>query len=95
MEGKIPERKKLERLAHLQDLQRKITLKKNRGLINKKVEVLVEGPSKKGLALTGRTTTNKVVNFTCDNEQIGKLIDVTIIRVSFNSLCGELTFLKS
>jgi len=95
MEGKIPERKKLERLAHLQDLQRKITLKKNRGLINKKVEVLVEGPSKKGLALTGRTTTNKVVNFTCDNEQIGKLIDVTIIRVSFNSLCGELTSLKS
>jgi tRNA-2-methylthio-N6-dimethylallyladenosine synthase len=94
MEGKIPEREKLERLARLQDLQRKITLKKNRELINKEVEVLVEGPSKKGQALTGRTITNKVVNFTCDNKYIGKLIDVTIKRVSFNSLSGELTSLK-
>ena len=95
MEGKIPEAQKLARLARLQDLQRKITLKKNRELINQNVEILVEGPSKKGLGLTGRTTSNKVVNFNCDNKYINELIIVTIKRASFNSLWGELTSLNS
>ena len=91
MEGKIQEPEKLARLARLQDLQRTITLKKNRELINQDVEVLVEGPSKKGQCLTGRTTTNKIVNFNCDNKCINKIVHVTIKRASFNSLWGELT----
>jgi len=95
MEGKISEPQKLGRLARLQELQRKITLKKNRELIGKNLEVLVEGTSKKGLGLTGRTATNKVVNFINDKRYINKLINVTIKRASFNSLWGELTSLKS
>jgi tRNA-2-methylthio-N6-dimethylallyladenosine synthase len=95
MEGKIPEPEKLGRLALLQELQRKITLKKNRELIGKNLEVLVEGTSKKGKGLTGRTDTNKVVNFIDDKRYINKLINVTIKRASFNSLWGELTSLKT
>jgi tRNA-2-methylthio-N6-dimethylallyladenosine synthase len=91
MEGKIPEAQKLARLDRLQELQRKITLKKNRELIGRSLEVLVEGTSKKGQGLTGRTATNKVVNFINDKRYISKLINVTIKRASFNSLWGELT----
>jgi tRNA-2-methylthio-N6-dimethylallyladenosine synthase len=91
MEDKIPETRKLARLDRLQELQRKITLKKNKELLGRSLEVLVEGASKKGTGLTGRTSTNKVVNFICDQRYISKLINVTIKRASFNSLLGELT----
>jgi tRNA-2-methylthio-N6-dimethylallyladenosine synthase len=94
MEGKIPEPQKLGGLARLQELQREITLRKNRELIGKNLEVLVEGASKKGLGLTGRTATNKVVNFINDRGYINKLINVTIKRASFNSLWGELTSIE-
>jgi len=93
MGGKIPEPQKLARLDRLQELQRKITLKKNKELIGRSLEILVEGASKKGLGLTGRTITNKVVNFINDKRYINKLINVTIKRASFNSLWGELTSL--
>lgn len=95
MEGKIPEPQKLRRLARLQELQRKITLSKNRELIGKSLEVLVEGTSKKGQELTGRTATNKVVNFINGKRYISKLINVNIKRASFNSLWGELTSLET
>jgi len=95
MQGKIPEEEKLARLTRLQELQRGITLQKNKGLIGKNVEVLVEGVSKKGRALTGRTNTNKVVNFSNDDRQNKALVNVTIKRASFNSLWGELTSIKS
>ena len=91
MEDKIPETRKLARLERLQELQRKITLKKNKELLGRSLEVLVEGASKKGTGFTGRTSTNKVVNFISDQKYISKLINVTIKRVSFNSLWGELT----
>jgi tRNA-2-methylthio-N6-dimethylallyladenosine synthase len=91
MEVKISEAQKLARLDRLQELQRKITLKKNKELIGRSLEVLVEGASKKGQGLTGRTTTNKVVNFINDKRYISKLINVTVRQASFNSLWGELT----
>jgi tRNA-2-methylthio-N6-dimethylallyladenosine synthase len=95
MRAKVEEDQKLARLTRLQDLQRRITLKKNKGLIGEDVEVLVEGISKKGQEFTGRTDSNRVVNFIGNNGYIGKLINVTIKSVSFNSLYGELTSDKS
>jgi tRNA-2-methylthio-N6-dimethylallyladenosine synthase len=91
MRTKIQEDLKLARLTRLQDVQRRITLKKNKRLIDNDVKVLVEGVSKKGQELTGRTDTNKVVNFGGNNGDIGKLLNVTIKNASFNSLSGELT----
>jgi tRNA-2-methylthio-N6-dimethylallyladenosine synthase len=91
MTDKIPENQKLTRLARLQEVQRNITLKKNKELVGKSIEVLVEGTSKKGQQLTGRTDTNKVVNFNCDSSKIHRLVNVKVKRSSFNSLWGELT----
>ncbi len=90
MQGKILEEHKLARLTRLQELQRRITLKKKKEVIGKTVKVLVEGISKKRQEHTGRTDTNHVVNFVCDNSYINTLIDVTIKHASSNSLWGEL-----
>ena len=89
MDRKVGPEKKSERLAMLQTVQKTITLEKNRGLEGARVEVLVEGRSKKGARLRGRTGTNKVVNFNCDSREIGNIINVTIERAFPNSLQGR------
>jgi tRNA-2-methylthio-N6-dimethylallyladenosine synthase len=86
---KIEEDEKLERLSLLQHLQKAITLKKNTQMVGKVAEVLVEGASKKGGQLTGRTSSNKVVNFIGDPCCIGNIVEVMIKRAHMNSLWGE------
>jgi tRNA-2-methylthio-N6-dimethylallyladenosine synthase len=90
MSGKIDEAEKASRLSALQSLQRQITLEKNRALESKQLEVLVEGRSRKGEQLTGRTGTNKVVNFVCDPNYIGTLVKLKIKQGFQNSLQGEI-----
>ncbi|MFH1487351.1 MAG: TRAM domain-containing protein [Pseudomonadota bacterium] len=92
MDGKVEEREKAARLSELQRVQREITLKKNQSMETQEVRVLVEGKSKKGGQLTGRTPTNKVVNFCSDNGMIGMIVNVRITRAFFNSLRGETSF---
>jgi tRNA-2-methylthio-N6-dimethylallyladenosine synthase len=64
---KIPEAEKLARLSELQALQKRITLRKNREMIGKEAVVLVEGKSRKGNQLSGRTSNNRIVNFSYDS----------------------------
>ncbi len=90
MVGKISEGEKSSRLSQLQQLQKAITLKKNKRLEGHEVEILVEGESKKGGQLTGRTTTNKIVNFSNNNSTLGNLVKVRIKRAFVNSLLGYL-----
>ena len=90
MDGKVPEAEKGARLAELQKLQKQITLEKNKALEGREVEVLVEGKSKKGAQMTGRTGANKIVNFDPDNSRIGLIVNVLIKRALANSLRGEL-----
>jgi tRNA-2-methylthio-N6-dimethylallyladenosine synthase len=90
MDGKINEADKTSRLSALQALQKRITLKKNKALEGHQFKVLVEGPSKKGGQLTGRTETNKIVNFIADNNYIGKLVEVRVTHAFLNSLRGQL-----
>ncbi len=94
MDGKISEAEKSSRLSELQQLQKAITLKKNRQLEGREVEILVEGESKKGGQLSGRTPTNKIVNFNNNNRTIGELVKVTIKRAFVNSLMGELVVIS-
>ncbi|MBN1831769.1 MAG: tRNA (N6-isopentenyl adenosine(37)-C2)-methylthiotransferase MiaB [Deltaproteobacteria bacterium] len=91
MEGKVDDSKKSSRLETLQRLQKDITLGKNRMLEGTRMEVLVEGYGKRNGQLTGRTASNKVVNFSCNNNVIGNLIDVKIQHAAVNSLQGILT----
>ena len=55
------------------------------------VEVLVEGKSRTDEnVLTGRTTENKVVNFTGNPENIGKIVKVKITKAATWALTGEI-----
>ena len=53
----IPESVKEERLRTLMKLQKKISLKKYREMVGKRIEVLVEGPDRQGGILRGRLQT--------------------------------------
>jgi tRNA-2-methylthio-N6-dimethylallyladenosine synthase len=84
----VPKRVKGERLDHLQEVQREIALQKNRALEGRCMEVLVEGRSRDGVQSMGRTRTNKIVNFPCDRQLAGRLVDVRIEKGCQNSLQG-------
>ncbi len=89
MEGQLPEEVKAERLSEILELQDRITEKKNRALEGRVLDVLVEGPSEKDpRMLTGRTRTNKIVNFYGDTPR-GSLVKVRITRGLRHSLQGE------
>lgn len=90
MSNKVSEGVKVSRLRRLQDLQNSITLEKNRHLEGLRLTVLVEGTSKKGGQLTGRTSSNKVVNFDGNHGLTGKQVEVVIRASYLNSLKGEL-----
>jgi tRNA-2-methylthio-N6-dimethylallyladenosine synthase len=83
---KVDEQEKRARLMELQALQHSITLEKNQALEGREVEVLVEGASKKGEQLTGRTECNKVVNFVCNSCKIGDIVKVRISKGYAHSL---------
>ncbi len=95
MDGKLPEGVKAERLKEILALQDEITLRKNKRLEGEAVEVMVEGKSETDPdKLTGRTRTNKVVNFKAGNKERkslkeGSLAPVKIIRAMRHSLEGE------
>ena len=66
-------------------------LKKIRSLVSCVEENLVEGRSKQSAQdVTGRTRSNKIVNFKGDLELTGKLIPVQITKAFPHSLRGEM-----
>ncbi len=85
----IPETVKDERLARVFDIQQSITAKKNGMQEGTVQEVLVDGRSKRGDMLSGRTRGNKVVNFDGPHTLIGSLVSVRILSAGQNSLSGE------
>ena len=89
MDNKVDEAEKSSRLSTLQNLQKQITRKRNRAIEGRLEEVLVEGYSKKGGQLTGRTGSNKIVNFKGTNKYIGRLVTVNIEQGYLNSLRGK------
>ncbi len=93
MEGRLPDGLKGERLMEILSLQDEITELKNRELVGKGVEVLVEGPSEAIAGyLTGRTRTNKIVNFPGEEGVVsGSIVDTTIRTAHRHSLEGTLT----
>ena len=91
-QDKIEEKVKQERLSILQDIQKTITLRKNQELEDRVEEVLVEGQSKQNTQeVTGRTRSNKIVNFKGDLSLVGKLVPVQITKAYAHSLRGEIT----
>ncbi len=81
---------KEKRLDQVFEIQKKITMGKNKAQIGAIREILIEGISKKGGKLTGRTRGNKVVNVTAPASLIGSLVRVMITSSGLNSLTGQL-----
>lgn len=91
MDGQVPDEVKSARLNELLAIQNEITDLKNKELENTFQEVLVEGPSEKGSkTFTGRTMSNKIVNFTskCDI-YTGDVVLVQISKAYRHSLKGK------
>jgi tRNA-2-methylthio-N6-dimethylallyladenosine synthase len=88
---KVEEKVKHDRLSILQEIQKGITLQKNQELEGRVEEVLVEGRSKQSdQDVTGRTRSNKVVNFEGNLELVGQLVPIRITKVYPHSLWGEI-----
>ena len=86
----VEERVKQKRLSALQCIQKEITLQKNQALEGHLEEVLVEGQSKQSPRdVTGRTRSNKVVNFEGSPEWVGRLIPVRVTQGFAHSLRGQ------
>jgi tRNA-2-methylthio-N6-dimethylallyladenosine synthase len=93
--GPVARETAMERLRQLQEFQKVITLEKNRGLAGAILEVFVEGPSRNSKEeLTGRTRTNKIVNFKGTLELVGRTVALRIVKGYANSLRGEIPWTK-
>jgi tRNA-2-methylthio-N6-dimethylallyladenosine synthase len=88
--GHLPEDIKEERLTKVLDLQKKITIQKNKAYTDMHADVLIDGRSKRGGKLSGRTRGNKVVNVAGPDSLIGSLVFVRITAAGVNSLSGEI-----
>jgi tRNA-2-methylthio-N6-dimethylallyladenosine synthase len=90
-QDKVEEKVKQGRLSMLQEIQKGITLQKNQALEGRVEEILVEGQSKQSEKdVTGRTRSNKIVNFEGDLDLVGKLVPVLITKTFAHSLRGEI-----
>ena len=91
MEDALPEEEKSRRLAILLERQREIQRAQNERLIGEVLEVLVDGKSKKPGQWSGHTSSNRVMNFTSQAENIlGDYVQVRVKAATPNSLVGEM-----
>jgi tRNA-2-methylthio-N6-dimethylallyladenosine synthase len=90
LEDHLPDEVKEKRLARVLEHQGQVTSRNNKKLVHSVQEVLVDGFSKKGATLGGRTRGNKAVNFAAPAALIGSLVSVKITSAGMNSLTGQL-----
>ena len=92
----VPEEEKSRRLLVLQERQRRIQLRRNTALIGGMQEALVEGRKERFEQWVGRTTQNRVLNFTDpsglagERDLRGSYCQVRVTASGPNSLVGEL-----
>lgn len=91
MENQISEEIKHQRFDRLKELFDSRVSENNQKYIGTTQRILVDGYSKNDKeTLTGRTDTNKVVNFKGNEELIGKMIDIKITEEHKWYLAGEI-----
>jgi tRNA-2-methylthio-N6-dimethylallyladenosine synthase len=90
----IPDQEKARRLAVLQEKQKQIQNRNNQKHVGEALEVMVEGRNLARGQWIGRTTQNKVLNFTASEDASltsGSYVNVRVTQAFPNSLVGELT----
>lgn len=86
----VPEDIKEKRLEELLSLQKKMTHKKNEGLVGSEADILVTGFDRKGTGrLMGRMPDNRIVNFNGNDSLVGSIVRVKLIGANANSMMGE------
>ncbi len=94
--SQVHEEDKSRRLHALQERQKQIQLRRNYHLIGREEEALVEGRKDKFQQWVGRTTQNRVLNFTdpsglaSSSNLMGRYCQVQVTASGPNSLVGEL-----
>ena len=90
MPDAIPEEEKSRRLAVLQERQRQIQIARNEKLIGAQFELLVDTHHSARGQWAGRTTSNRIVNFSTARENLlGQYVQARVTRGGPNSLIGE------
>ena len=84
----VPEEEKAKRLEILQQRQKEIQYQINKAYVGRTLEVLVDNRARSRVSLTGRTSSNKIVNFDGPQKLIGCFAKVKITGFSPNSLKG-------
>ena len=98
LEDDVPREVKARRNNELLEIQNEISKEDNRKLIGQVVEVLVEGPSKKGkksesenvVQMTGRTHCDRIVVFDGNRRQAGQMLPIHIDDCSSHTLVGRI-----
>jgi tRNA-2-methylthio-N6-dimethylallyladenosine synthase len=86
----VPEEEKRRRHRVLMEAQERISLEKNRARIGQRLEVLVEGVSKRDAGRqTGRTGTFQIVNFEAAGDLRGRFVTAEITGATALALSGE------
>lgn len=89
----ISEEVKKARFEKLLEVQNRISKEINDKLLGQNVEVLVEGLSKNSIwNFTGRTSTNKIVNFKGNENMVGRTVTVRVDSVQTWSLEGTVLY---
>jgi tRNA-2-methylthio-N6-dimethylallyladenosine synthase len=88
----VPEEEKTRRIVALQALQREIQGGLNDALVGRTVDVLVDAASRRReTELSGRTSSNVVVNLPGPAAWIGRTLPVRVERAGPHSVWGQLT----
>ncbi len=89
MPDDVPEAEKRRRHGILLDVQGRLSLERNRARIGKRLEVLVEGASRRDPGRqTGRTGTFQIVNFEAAEDLRGRFVEVEITGATALALSG-------
>lgn len=86
--GQLPERVKRERVERLIALSQDLALAANRRWVGRTAEVLVEGASRRGTLLRGRTRRNVTVNFS-GAADAGAIVNVEVTDATSTTLRGR------
>lgn len=90
LEDDVSKEEKERRLKIVLDLQCAISEERNKPLLGKVVEVLVDGQSEKDPKyLVGRTRTNKAAIFEGEKSLVGKLVNMKVESVRPHTLIGK------
>ena len=90
MPDSVPEQEKARRLALVQDHQREIQVARNNKIVGETFEVLVDGASRRSGQWAGRTSSNRILNFSSTQpDLLGQYVHVRVTGASPNSLVGE------